>query len=132
MRINSVERRLILCTAACLLFCFGLFFGTNRSVHGVRVDSSDSVQASDGIAPSPSNEQLLVHDGQKDDLVNIHYAEVEELMSLPGIGEVLAGRILEYRETYGSFHRVQELTKVEGIGEKKLIQLLDYITVEGT
>lgn len=132
MRINSAERRLILCTAACLLFCLGCFFGTNRSVRGVRVDSLPAVQPSDGIVPSPSNEQLLVQDGQKDNLVNINQAGLEELMSLPGIGEVLAGRILEYRETYGSFHSVQELTKVEGIGEKKLMKLLDYITVEGT
>ena len=130
MRVNASERRLIICTAACLLFCFGCFFGTNQYSRGVRIDSSLSMQESQIVEVAPSNDQLLLQQSQKEGLVDLNRAGLEELMSLPGIGEVLAGRILEYRAQYGDFHSVQELTKVEGIGEKTLMKLLNYITVE--
>ena len=48
---------------------------------------------------------------------------------LPGIGEGLAGRIVRYREANGAFESVEALTEVSGIGEKKLEELRDYITV---
>jgi len=91
-----------------------------------------SMQESQIVEVAPSNEQLLLQQSQKEGLVDLNRAGLEELMSLPGIGEVLAGRILEYRAQNGDFHSVQELTKVEGIGEKTLMKLLNYITVEGT
>ena len=62
-------------------------------------------------------------------LVDINTAGVEELSTLPGIGEGLAGRIVHYREANGAFESVEALTEVSGIGEKKLEELRDYITV---
>lgn len=62
--------------------------------------------------------------------VNINTASEEQLISLPGIGEKLARRIIEYRESHGAFATVEDLMNVSGIGEKKLEALLDYITVE--
>lgn len=62
-------------------------------------------------------------------LVDINTAGVEELSTLPGIGEGLAGRIVRYREANGAFESVEALTEVSGIGEKKLEELRDYITV---
>ncbi len=64
------------------------------------------------------------------DKININYATLEELESLPGIGPVLAQRIIEYRETYGPFVDIEELLNVEGIGESLLEQIRDLITVE--
>lgn len=52
-------------------------------------------------------------------------------MVLPGIGEVLAERILLYRTEHGPFTYVEQLLYVEGIGEKKLEELLDLITIGG-
>ena len=130
MRINATERRLLACTAACLLLCFGFFFGTNQITRGVRVQSDASVQPSDAPVEAPSNEHILVSEGEQ--RVDLNKAGMQELTSLPGIGEVLAQRILDYRAANGNFHSVQELTKVEGIGEKTLAKLLNYITVEGT
>ncbi len=64
------------------------------------------------------------------DKININYATLEELESLPGIGPVLAQRIIEYREVYGPFVDIEELLNVEGIGESLLEQIRDLITVE--
>lgn len=62
--------------------------------------------------------------------ININYATLEELQTLPGIGPVLAQRIIEYRETYGPFMDVEELLNVKGIGEGLLDRIRDLITVE--
>jgi competence protein ComEA len=54
---------------------------------------------------------------------------LEELDMLPGIGPVLAQRILDYRAEIGGFLSVEELLEVKGIGEKTLDKILEYITV---
>lgn len=62
-------------------------------------------------------------------IVNINTATAAQLETLPGIGTVKAQAILAYREAYGPFRSVNELTLVKGIGEKTLEKLLPYICV---
>lgn len=52
--------------------------------------------------------------------VDINSADANELSLLPGIGPVLADRIIAHRERFGPFHRVDDLAEVPGIGPKKL------------
>ena len=61
--------------------------------------------------------------------LNINAASVEELTALPGIGETLAQRIVDYREQHGDFTTVDGLRNVSGIGEKRLEAIREYITV---
>lgn len=62
-------------------------------------------------------------------LININTASAAQLQTLPGIGEVLSQRIVEYRTANGPFPSVYALTNVKGIGEKRLAAILDLITV---
>jgi comEA protein len=61
--------------------------------------------------------------------VNINTANTTQLSALPGIGEKLATRIVEYRQKSGGFKSVQELMNVKGIGEKNLAKLEPHLTV---
>ena len=62
-------------------------------------------------------------------LIDVNTATLEELMRLPGIGEVKARGIIEYRKTHGFFRTVDELLNVRGIGKKTLERLRRYIKV---
>ena len=63
--------------------------------------------------------------------LSINRAGKEELMMLPGIGEVLADRILAYRREHGAFRSAEELMNVEGIGQKRLEEIIDLIVIGG-
>ena len=56
----------------------------------------------------------------------------EEFQSLPGIGPVLASRIIDHRESIEGFTDIEDLKAIEGIGEKKLAQLRPYLSVNQT
>ncbi len=62
--------------------------------------------------------------------VDINRSSVEELQSLPGIGPVLAKRILRYRNENQNFMSIQDIQNVKGIGEKRFAQLRPYIRVD--
>lgn len=61
--------------------------------------------------------------------ISINTATIEELSTLPGIGEQKAKDIIKYREENGSFKSIEDLTKVSGIGEAVLAKIKDHITL---
>lgn len=77
--------------------------------------------------------ETTVTDQSKNDsnlnLVNINDADLEELMTLPGIGESRAQLILEYRENTGEFQSIEEIQQVNGIKEGLFEKLKDKITI---
>jgi comEA protein len=61
--------------------------------------------------------------------VDINTATSKELIAIPGIGEVLSKRIIDYREKNGPFKSLEDLVKVKGIGEKTLEKIKPYIKI---
>jgi competence protein ComEA len=66
-------------------------------------------------APPPSRQRRFPLD--------LNTARVEDFMTLPGIGEKLAQRIVEYRKSHGGFRSVEDLRGVKGIGKKRMERL---------
>ena len=64
-------------------------------------------------------------------LININQADMDQLCSLPGIGQKLAQNIIAYRNEIGTFRDYSELLNVEGIGQGRLEKILAYITLGG-
>lgn len=64
-----------------------------------------------------------------DGRIDLNTADAALLETLPGIGEVLAQRIIAYREAYGGFRSVEEIMNVKGIGEGKFADIKDLICV---
>jgi len=66
----------------------------------------------------------------KENSININYAELKDLILLPGIGENTAEKILELRKKKGSFKALKDLLEVKGIGEVKFNKIKKYIFIK--
>lgn len=64
--------------------------------------------------------------GQK---INLNTATVSELVALPGIGDVTAQRIVDFRDEHGPFRAVDDLALVQGISARTIEQLRDLVTI---
>lgn len=75
------------------------------------------------------NNQIIVIPSKKSKLnrsISINNANIEELISLPGIGEKTAINIINYRNKYG-FNSLEDIKNVKGIGDKKYNSIKEYI-----
>ncbi len=63
-------------------------------------------------------------------IINLNYSPVDSLELIPGIGPVLASRIVAFRDSAGSFNSIEEILKVDGIGYKTFDKIKPYIEVE--
>lgn len=61
--------------------------------------------------------------------ININSAQIEELITLPGVGEATANKIIEYRKENGKFQKIEDLKNVPGIGDSKFENIKMLIKV---
>jgi competence protein ComEA len=90
------------------------------------VDGEQVVVPKKGEAPAGGAGPSAQQPGGK---VNINSATESDFENLPGIGPVIAQRIVDYRDQHGPFRSIQDLMKVTGIGQKKFDSLQAYVTV---
>ena len=79
-----------------------------------------------GVVEENSNTNESKGENEK---VNINTASQSELDGLPGIGDSIAQRIIDYREQNGNFKSIEELKEVKGIGEAKFEEIKDRVTI---
>jgi competence protein ComEA len=96
--------------------------------HVVIPSLSVSAVAADGATPT-ANAAGPAAAVPASKLIDINTASETELDTLPGIGPVIASRIVAYRDANGRFARVEELARVEGISSAMVDKLRDLITV---
>ena len=82
------------------------------------------------IEESINKEIKKIESYYRDGKLLINQAPKEKIVELPGIGPVLADRIISYRSNNGGFKRVEELRNVKGIGVKKLEALRGGVICE--
>lgn len=121
---------LVVITCLFLAFTLGFFLGRNQNRQTITL----SVPARMQPVQEKSNIQETIPIGSSDAAVfpvNINTADKETLSALPGIGDVLAQRIVDYREENGAFGTPEGLMRVEGIGEKRMETIIDLVTIGG-
>ena len=113
-----MNRSLLRTRAACLAVLFAL---TPACVKLPRRSAPAGDKAPPPVALSESASQTRI---------SLNRATPEELSRLPGVGPVLAARIVEHRERYGRFRRPEQLLIVRGISERRFRQLRALLSVE--
>lgn len=81
------------------------------------------------IKPKEEKEEKTNKEQSKNNKISINTGSLEELETLPGIGESKAQAIIKYREENGSFKTLEEITNIKGIGTSIFEKFKDYITL---
>ena len=81
------------------------------------------------VLPTPAVAQMATGSVSSGSIININTADAATLATLPGIGPVIAQRVVDYRLQNGPFARVEDITQVKGIGDAILAKVRDLITV---
>lgn len=99
--------------------------------YAVESDIADVPPAQDDTPPADDSPPIIgaPRGGGANRMININTASRAELTDLPGIGDVIAGRIIDYRNQHGAFERIEDIMNVSGIGTVRFENMRDRITV---
>ena len=123
---TSQERTVVIILAS--LFMLGVAVKTTKDHFNSGTDQITLIGSNADVVDfyAGLNEQDIESAGK----VDINTAEMEELKSLPGIGEKTAGKIINKRNELGAFSLLEDLMLVHGIGRKTFEKLLPYIQIQ--
>jgi competence protein ComEA len=104
----------------------GLLPGARAEAINLAAALSDGQQI---VVPGAEGDGPATSAGAPDGKIHLNQATASELDALPGVGPVIAERIVSYREENGPFESIEDLLDVPGIGEAKLADLRDHVQV---
>lgn len=87
------------------------------------------VEKTEEIIQADAGNAVIEEINTEKGLVNINKADLQELETLPGIGEAIAQKIMQYRQENGNFATIEDIKNVSGIGDAKFESIKDFITV---
>ncbi len=145
MNFDKLQRLLVLAACIVAAYVVGFYQGKGVAPATVEIVTASAAPTASVAAVSPevsvpvpsaapatadsvvesAVQEALVNSGR----ININTASLEELDTLPGIGPVIAQRIIDYRQTYGPFTEKNQIKEVNGIGDKKYSDLENLIEV---
>ena len=132
---------LVLITCIFAAFVFGFFAGRNLNRTPVQIrtispapetafaSAEDTAATETETASTESSDSASSENASVSFPININTATSAQLENLPGIGPVIAQRIVDYRNANGPFASTGQLINVSGIGETRLAAIWDYITI---
>lgn len=98
-----------LLTASWMLLLLSISNISSTPVHAEAIENSSKVTAT---------------------VINVNTASAQEIATIPGLGEKKSFAIVKFREKHGPFARLEDLKKVDGIGDKLFEKVKPYITVK--
>ena len=135
MKLGKAQRALLVVTALFVVFTMAFFIG-RRSVHA-QITTEHAAEEPERALPEPESLTTEQADGVSErpsaaalERLDLNRAGQSELEALPGIGPVLAERIVAWRSANGPFVSAEQIMDVEGIGEGKYAEIKDLIDVE--
>jgi competence ComEA-like helix-hairpin-helix protein len=126
MKKATIVLFVLLCVFITLIL--GVFIG-RQSVTGMMLIPEKPSPVDQSVTSEDDN--IIQDSPAGNGKININTASAGMLETLPNIGTVLAQRIVDYRIENGNYTTLEDLLLVEGIGEKRLEEIREYITVGG-
>jgi competence ComEA-like helix-hairpin-helix protein len=134
LALTKTERNVILFLATTIAVggALRLYQATFPALPQFDYRASDSTFAALSAAPEDSIVvgPVRAANGEESGKLNMNTATKQQLMDLPGIGEVTAERILKYREEKGKFTTLEDLRAIKGISKNKLERLSPMIIIQ--
>ncbi|MBQ6570063.1 MAG: ComEA family DNA-binding protein [Clostridia bacterium] len=131
-KIKPTEILLLIAAVACFTVFASDYLRDAYGADSVELKTAERSAKSRLYAPPESSEPESGVPGRAvldEEKININTASAAELATLPGIGEVRARAIIDFREKIGGFSSVSQLLLVDGIGEKTYEKIKDLCTV---
>lgn len=105
---------------------FKLPLGSNFKELKNRINAKNDDIDDEYIIP---NNETFFRNFENQNKISINSANIDDLVKLPGIGDKTALKIIDYREKYGKFLKIEDIKNVSGIGDKKYEKIKEFISI---